>query len=48
VADWFHREFNTVRSHSAMDHMNPKLVGDECDRQLHDQALNDKKYLSDP
>ncbi len=34
---WFRREDNTIRPHSALDYKAPKGFSDECDRGLHGQ-----------
>lgn len=35
--EWFRREYNTVRPHSALGYKTPKEFSDECDRGLHGQ-----------
>ncbi len=34
---WFRREYNTIRPHSALDYKTPKEFSAECDRGLHGQ-----------
>ena len=40
--EWFRREYNTVRPHSALGYKTPKEFSDECDQGLHDQLSADK------
>ncbi len=40
--EWFRREYNTVRPHSALGYKTPKEFSDECDQGLHDQPPTDK------
>lgn len=41
-ARWYRREFNTIRPHSALGYLTPKMYSDECDRGLHDQPPKEK------
>jgi putative transposase len=36
-AQWFRREYNTIRPHSGLNYQTPKEFSDECDRGLHGQ-----------
>jgi putative transposase len=36
-ADWWRREYNRIRPHSALGYLTPKMFSDECDRGLHGQ-----------
>src|SRR5262245_3192593 len=52
-ADWFRREYNTVRPHSAPGYQTPKQFSDACDRGLHGRPgeakkAKRKKTVSDP
>ena len=41
--EWFRREYNRVRPHSALGYQTPKEFSDECDRGLHGQPPSDKR-----
>lgn len=41
--EWFRREYNRVRPHSALDYKTPKEFSDECDRGMHGQPPKDSK-----
>jgi putative transposase len=40
--EWFRREYNTVRPHSALGYKTPKQFSAECDAGLHGQPSKDK------
>jgi len=46
--DWFKREYNRVRPHSALDYKTPKQFSDECDAGQHGQPPRDNDEIGGP
>ncbi len=46
--DWFRREYNTVRPHSALDYKTPKQFSDGCDAGRHGQPPRDNGEVGGP
>jgi transposase InsO family protein len=45
--EWFRREDNTVRPHSALDYMTPRAFSAECARGLHGQPAKENETNND-
>lgn len=44
-ARWFRREYNMIRPHSSLEYKTPQEFSRECDRGLHDQAIEERVLL---